>query len=250
MSDNQPFNDEISLLFEEREILLHHYPYQWEQLLLRYIGEGDLPMIERLLHQFNPNEIKTARLSDDELRQAQYFAVILTYAASRVAIQAGMFEAEALNRADAFIYLIDKQTSSQAVLGMVGEAIIGWAKSVREMKSHKQVSPAVRACQEYMYKNLHSRISLGELAKVSGFSVPYLSARFKKEVGENISTYLMGLKIKTAQEMLLNTKHTTKDIGFYLNFSSQSYFIRCFKCLTGVTPQEFRKKWGSKNLGT
>lgn len=243
MNNSQSFSDEISLLFDEREMQIHHYPYEWEQLLLRYIGEGNLVMIERLLNQFNPSEIKAAKLSDDELRQAQYQAVILTYAASRVAIQEGMFEAEALNRADAFIYLIDNQTSTEEVLNMVGNAIIGWAKLVQTLKSQKQVSPAIRICQEYMYKNLHSRISLDDLAKVSGFSAPYLSARFKKEVGENISTFLMELKIKTAQDMLLNTKHSTKEIGFYLNFSSQSYFIRCFKRVTGVTPQEFRKNW-------
>jgi AraC family transcriptional regulator len=242
MSDNQSFGDEIQLLFEEREVLLHHFPYRWEQLLLRYIGEGNLPMVERLFNQFNQGERKGSKLSDNELRQAQYFAVILTYAASRAAIQAGMFEADALNRGDAFIYNVDKQISPQVVLDMVGESIIGWTNSIQEMKSHKPVSQAIRACQEYMYKHLHSRVSLEELARVSGFSVPYLSVLFKKEVGENISTYLLHLKIKTAQDMLLNTKLSTKEIGFYLNFSSQSYFIRCFKGVTGVTPREFRKK--------
>lgn len=242
MGDRQSFSEEIHLLFEEREVLLHHFPYQWEQLLLRYIRDGNLPMVERLFNQFNQGETKGSKLSDNELRQAQYFAVILTYAASRAAIQAGMFEADALNRGDAFIYKIDKQTSPQVVLDMVGEAIIGWTRSIQELKSRKQVSPAIRACQEYMYKHLHSRVSLDELAKVSGFSVPYLSALFKKEVGENISTYLLHLKIETAQVMLLNTKLSTKEIGFYLNFSSQSYFIRCFKQITGVTPRAFKQK--------
>lgn len=242
MSDQQLFSEAIHLLFEEREHLLYHYPYQWEQLLLRYMGEGNLPFVERLFKQFKQSEGKDARLSDDELRQAQYFAVILTYAASRAAIQAGMFEADALNRSDAFIYMIDKQTSPQAVYDMIGEAVLSWTRAIQELKSRKQVSPAIRACQEYIYQHLHSRVTLEDLARVTGFSAPYLSLLFKKEVGENISTYMMRLKIKTAQDLLLNTNLSTKEIGFYLNFSSQSYFIRCFKQFTGVTPREFRQR--------
>ncbi len=242
MSDQPPSGEEIQLLFEEREELLHHYPYRWEQLLLRYIGEGNLPMVERLFDQFNQGERKSSRLSDSELRQAQYHAVILAYAASREAIRAGMFEAEALNRTDAFIYRIDQQTSPTVVYGMIGEAITGWTKAIQELKKRRQVSPAIRACQEYMYKHLQAQVTLNDLARVSGLSAPYLSALFKKETGETISAYLLRLKIRAAQEMLLNTSLSPKEIGFYLNFSSQSYFIRCFKQLTGVTPREFRKK--------
>jgi AraC-like DNA-binding protein len=83
---------------------------------------------------------------------------------------------------------------------------------------------------------------------VSGFSMPYLSAVFKKEVGQTISAYILGLKIKTAQEMLLNSRRTSKNIAFLLNFSSQSYFIHCFKRVTGFTPRQFRQNNGCTEL--
>jgi AraC family transcriptional regulator len=229
-------------LFDERETQMHHSPYQWEQLLIGYIRDGNLPMIERFINMSAQSESRIGKLSDNELRQAQYLAVILAYQASRAAIQSGMFEADALNRSDAFIQKIDKETSPQAVIELIQEAMRDWTKAVHEIRTRQHISAPIRACLEYIYEHLHSRITLEELAKVSGFSVPYLSALFKKEVGESISEYLLSLKIKTAQEMLLNTKHSTKDIGFYLNFCSQSYFIRCFKKITGVTPQEFRHK--------
>jgi AraC-like DNA-binding protein len=89
---------------------------------------------------------------------------------------------------------------------------------------------------------MHSKISLAELAKACCLSETYLSTLFKKEVGINISTYIMRQKIKTAQEMLLNTKLSAKDIGYYLNFSTQSYFINCFKRECGMTPRQFRRR--------
>jgi len=248
MSIFQKWNSEIlpsgeeNSLFDERETQMHHSPYQQEQLLIGYIRDGNLPMIERFINTPNQSGSRIGKLSDNELRQAQYLAVILTYQASRAAIQSGMFEADALNRSDAFIQKIDKETSPQAVIELIQEALRDWTKAVHEILIRQNFSSPIRACLEYMYEHLHSRITLDELASVSGFSVPYLSAIFKKEVGENISKYLLRLKIKTAQEMLLNTKHSTKDIGFYLNFCSQSYFIRCFKKITGITPREFRQK--------
>ena len=41
--------------------------------------------------------------------------------------------------------------------------------------------------------------------------------------------------------MLLQTDFSPKDIAYYLNFSSQSYFINCFKKLCGLTPRQYRK---------
>lgn len=240
-SENLASQKENSL-FDERETELYHAPYQWEQALIGYIVDGNVPMVEHFLKLFDMDMTKMARLSDSETRQEQYHAVILSYAVSRAAIQAGMFEADALNRSDAFIQKIDKQTTPQAVLALLGEEIMDWTRTMHSIRLLKDVSPPIRSCLEYMYEHLHSHITLKELAKVSGLSTPYISVLFKKEVGENFSTYLLGLKIKAAQDMLTNSKRSTKEIGFYLNFSSQSYFIRCFKLFTGVTPREYRQK--------
>jgi AraC family transcriptional regulator len=229
-------------LFDERETELYHAPYKWEQALIGYIIEGNTAMVEHVLSLFSPSIAKPTRLAESELRQMQYHAVILVYAVSRAAIQAGMFEADALNRSDEQILKFDQQSSPQEVSVLLREVILEWTRTMRNIRSLRDVSPPIRACLEYMFEHLHSRISLKELSKVSGLSSPYVSVLFKKEVGENISAYLLRLKIKAAQEMLLNTKRSTKDIGFYLNFSSQSYFIRCFKQISGVTPREFRKK--------
>jgi AraC family transcriptional regulator len=239
--------DENSL-FDERETQVHHSPYQWEQILVRSIRDGNIPMVERFLSNAIRNGTKVGKLSANELRQAQYMAVVFAHQASRAAIQGGMFEADAYNKCDAFIQKVDKETSPEVVLELTQQAMREWTKEVHEIKLHRNFSPQISACLEYIYNNLHSRISLSELAKVSCLSATYLSALFKKEVGVNISTYILRQKVKTAQEMLSNTKHSTKDIGYYLNFSSQSYFINCFKRECGVTPRQFRlRAFSSEN---
>ena len=248
MSVFRTFNMEIlesgdeDSLFDERETQVHHSPYQWELILIRSIRDGNIPMVERFLNNAIRNGTKVGKLSDNELRQAQYMAVVFAHQASRAAIQGGMYEIDAYNKCDAFIQKIDKQTSPEAVLQLTMGAMRQWAKEVHEIRVQRNFSPQVSACLVYIYNHLHSRISLSELAKASCLSETYLSALFKKEVGVNITEYILLQKIKTAQEMLLSTKRAPKDIGFYLNFCSQSYFIRCFKRLSGVTPRQFRKE--------
>jgi AraC-like DNA-binding protein len=152
-----------------------------------------------------------------------------------------MFEAEAHQRSDAFIQEIDKATSPESVLEMNAQLIRDWTQAIHEAQHRRQLSPAIRKCQEYIYENLHANIKLDELARLCGLSAPYLASRFKNEVGQTITAYTLGLKIKTAENLLLTSRRTSKNIAFLLNFSSQSYFIRCFKRVTGMTPQAFRK---------
>jgi AraC-like DNA-binding protein len=242
----QPLNTEIlssgkkDSLFEERETQIHHTAYSWEKQFIGYIRDGNLPMVEYVFNTALKDGLKVGKLSDSELRQAQYLGVVFVTIASRVAIESGMFEADAYNKSDAFIQRIDKETSPQVVLGLIQQSMRDWTKEIYEIKFRRNFTAPIRACLEYIYNNMHSKISLSELAKVCCLSESYLSTLFKKEVGVNIFTYIMQQKIKTAREMLLSTNRSAKDIGYYLNFSTQSYFINCFKRECGVTPRQFR----------
>jgi AraC family transcriptional regulator len=248
MSVFQPLNTEIlpsgkiDSLFEERETQVHHTAYSWEKQFIGYIRDGNLPMVEYAFKIAIKDGLKVGKLSDSELRQAQYLGVVFVTMASRVAIESGMFEADAYNKSDAFIQRIDKETSPQVVLGLIQQSMRDWTKEIYEIRYRRNLTAPIRVCLDHIYNNMHSKISLADLAKVCCLSEPYLSTLFKKEVGANISTYILRQKIKAAQEMLLNTNRSTKDIGYFLNFSSQSYFINCFKRECGITPRQFRLK--------
>jgi YesN/AraC family two-component response regulator len=248
MSVFQPLNAEIlpsgkkDSLFEERETQVRHTAYSWEKQFLGYVRDGNLPMVERSFNTAMKSGLKVGKLSDSELRQTQYLGVVFVTMASRAAIESGMFEADAYNKSDAFIQRIDKEISPEAVLGLIQQSMREWTQEIYEIRYRRNFTAPVRTCLEYIYNNMHSKISLAELAKACCLSETYLSTLFKKEVGINISTYIIRQKIKTAQEMLLNTNRSAKDIGYFLNFSTQSYFINCFKRECGMTPRQFRRR--------
>ena len=69
-----------------------------------------------------------------------------------------------------------------------------------------------------------------------------LSKKFKRELGFNISSYIMRRKLEEAKSLLNYTDMTISEISEYLCFSSQAYFQNVFKKKYGITPKEYRKK--------
>ena len=94
--------------------------------------------------------------------------------------------------------------------------------------------------------HIHSRIgeSLGieELANVACVTKPYLIRLFKTDFGISPIQYINKKKVERAQLLLFTTEQPVKEVAYSLGFSDHSYFIRLFRKLTGITPQEYRKR--------
>lgn len=93
---------------------------------------------------------------------------------------------------------------------------------------------------QWMNENYSRDISLEDMAETIGCSISYTSKLFKKETGCDISTYLSGLRISHAKELLATTHMSLAEISAAVGFNNQQTLIRNFKSLTGLTPTEFR----------
>lgn len=71
---------------------------------------------------------------------------------------------------------------------------------------------------------------------------------FHRETGTAFSDYVLWCRIETAQNMLRYSDYTSMEISRILAFSDQSYFIRCFRKLTGIAPSEFRRRYYAKSI--
>lgn len=73
-------------------------------------------------------------------------------------------------------------------------------------------------------------------------SPAYLSRVFKKGMGGvSFSAYLIGVKLKEAEKLLLSTDMSMTDIAEAVGFSTVAYFIATFRRRYGVTPAKYRK---------
>jgi AraC-like DNA-binding protein len=73
---------------------------------------------------------------------------------------------------------------------------------------------------------------------------------FHRETGLTFSDYVMRQRIETAGNMLRYSDYSSTEISEILAFSSQSYFIRCFRKVYGMTPSEYRRKSFGKGMRT
>ena len=103
---------------------------------------------------------------------------------------------------------------------------------------------ALKKAEYYIKENFNGKISLKDIAKVAGFSVPYFSTIFKEEMGENFSSYINRLRVEKASCMLTETNFPMSAISGACGFEDQSWFSKIFKIYTGMSPGKFRSQGG------
>ena len=110
-----------------------------------------------------------------------------------------------------------------------------------QVNRRKRYPRAVTVCIDYIYDNLHTKLTLPCLAEVTGLSGGYLSRLFRREVGMPLSEYITLKRVEAAENMLKYSEFSCLEIADYLCFSSESHFIQVFRRLTGYTPRRYRE---------
>ncbi len=221
-----------------------HTPYSAEIRLFSCVQQGD---IESLITQLKNLDslIVMGRMSDDELMQYKYMAVSTITLATRYAIQGGLNETKAYEFSDRVIKTIDKFTDKNEIFMCLGNEIIKLTEDVKKNKKQPEFSPHIRNCIKYINENLSKKISVSAIAKYCGISADYLSQIFKREIGENLSSYIVRQKLEKAKSLLLNGM-SSKEICIEVGFSSGAYFVTLFKRYYNMKPSDYVKLAKSK----
>lgn len=73
-------------------------------------------------------------------------------------------------------------------------------------------------------------------------SPKYLSSMIKKQTGKSAAQWIDDYVILEAKNLLKYSEMSIQEIAYQLNFSTQSFFGKYFKHLTGMSPTEYRNK--------
>lgn len=110
------------------------------------------------------------------------------------------------------------------------------ATSLKKPEENKYVLCTKR----YIQQNLHSDISIAEIASAVHLNPRYLGKLFKDATGNTLIEYLNKLRIAEAKILLYSTKQTICAIAEEIGYSDVRAFIRYFKKYENTTPNEFR----------
>lgn len=113
-------------------------------------------------------------------------------------------------------------------------------EDVPEGDSKKKPDFIIRAIQ-YIEDNYMNDISLNSIAEYACVSDSYLSSSFHKHCGITLVDYLKRHRIRKAMQFLCQGDDDIKMIASKVGMQDTSYFYRCFKKHTSLTPGEFRE---------
>ncbi|MBP3617534.1 MAG: helix-turn-helix transcriptional regulator [Lachnospiraceae bacterium] len=226
--------------FENREDNRFHTPYDKEIEFYQTIKMGNVEEAMQLLRPFNSDGMGV--LSEDKLRNLKYHLIISIAFITRYCIEGGMEMEEAYNRSDIYIRRLDGFTKEEEIESLHMELVEAYAKRMRSIRKKTMYSKAIILCLEYIYANLHTKITLEVLAEQAKLSPTYLSKLFHKEVGVSVSQYITQKRIEAAEKMLRYTEFSSAEIANCLCFCSESHFIATFKRYVKVTPREYREQ--------
>ena len=100
---------------------------------------------------------------------------------------------------------------------------------------------AIRFLADYAAENYADPLPLSELAHQLGYSLPYLSGRFKQATGVGFKDYLIRTRVDEACRLLANTDKKISDIASVVGYSDANFFYSTFRRVTGKSPGEFRR---------
>ncbi len=233
--------------FLNREYNFRHSPFEKEFEFYECVKSGDSEGVLRLMTPLAGEG--SGELSEDPLRNLKYHFVVTIALITRFCVEGGMEMETAYTLSDLYILKMDKTASEEQIHVLHREAVLDFTEHMNRIAHENIYSKPVIMTMDYIYDNLHEKISVEDIADSVGLSPSYLSRLFHKEVGVTISVYTAVKRVETAQNMLRFSDYSPTDIGNYLAFSSNSHFINTFKKYTGMTPREFRAKYYRSNFG-
>lgn len=103
----------------------------------------------------------------------------------------------------------------------------------------------VSAVAAYINSHFAEALSLTLLSGLFHINPHYLSRIFNKVTGFSYVEYVNLVRLKEAQKLLLDGELNVTEVAASVGFESLSHFGRVFKAAMGMSPKNYRKRYGS-----
>ncbi|GAA0137744.1 hypothetical protein YSY43_45850 [Paenibacillus sp. YSY-4.3] len=242
-----------NILFQNQEAGKMHNPYDQEVREFSSIRNGDLQQLEQSLSEsFNGDY---GVLAKDKLRSLKNICIVVITLASRAAIEGGLSPEIAYSLSDSYIYTIEEVSDPETIIYLCREAEYEYTQKVHDIKiqkhskpSKQSTNPRINQCKDYIFKHLHEKIYIKDIARELKTNANYLTELFSQSEGISIGDFIIQEKVNLARNLLIYSKYSYSEIAANLAFCSQSHFGKIFKQATNFTPKQYREAYGVKDF--
>ena len=126
-----------------------------------------------------------------------------------------------------------------ALLEMLKHELI--SRNLISARDSKKDDSILKACR-YISEHLEEDFSYQDVAEFVHLSPRHFIRRFKSEMGENFSDYIIKMRIEAAKQMAKEGKVRLSDIGEKVGYRSDKYFQHLFKQYTGYSLADYQRR--------
>lgn len=119
-------------------------------------------------------------------------------------------------------------------------------KRTNKGQAKKHVNSYIEVAKRFIHQNYDKQIGVDDVAKACGLSKQYLQRVFKREKDTSIISYIVKYRIQQACRYLLNTDYSVAKVAQLVGFNDLKYFYIKFKKIVGVTPIQYKEKFGGR----
>lgn len=102
----------------------------------------------------------------------------------------------------------------------------------------------VRMAQTYIEQNFGEKITVDQLALMLAVGRRNLERRFKKATSNTIAEYMQRVKIEAAKMSLESSRENVNEVMYKVGYTDTKAFRTTFRRITGLSPVEYRNKYG------
>ncbi len=111
---------------------------------------------------------------------------------------------------------------------------------------HNHGDDEVLKAQKFIEQNYNNEITVEQIATQAHMSTRNFIRRFKKATNNTPLEYLQRVKIEAAKKLLERSSDTISTLMFEVGYNDAKTFRNVFKRATGLSPQDYRKKYNRK----
>lgn len=216
----------------------YYYPFEMELQLMNAIKTGNYASANQLLDHIYQMNFESQPVSL-ELGKFLYFNMLSTLM-------------KIWNESpERFVKVFGEQFNPVSRLMECGsiielhEQIKGIYRTICEAVLAEKQEPGVILVNKIIrYIEIHyadNALSLNAIADHFQLTPPYLSGLFKKHHGQNVTDFIMRLRVERARELLLDDRLMLNEVAHGVGYANAAGFIRVFKKYMGMTPGKYRE---------
>lgn len=136
-------------------------------------------------------------------------------------------------------------TAGTLLQGILLELALGQTP-VQPARRETRAEQALDAARDHLEQRFREPLTIEEIARASGLSRNYFSARFRTQFGRTAQDWLLHRRLEVARVLLISTTLPVKEIAFECGLPDPHHFNKQFRHAEGISPTAYRTQFSEK----